>query len=105
MKRSEGLDEDFALDVAAAGAAGDLGEQLEGAFAGAEVRDDAGQVGVDDPDQRDVRKMQALGDHLRADEDVDLAGAEVAQDAAIILLPLQRVGVHARDARVREELA
>ena len=36
-ERREALHEDFALDIAAAGASGDLGEQLEGAFAGAEV--------------------------------------------------------------------
>ena len=35
---------------------------------------------IDDADQRDVRKVQALGDHLRADEDVDLAGPEIAED-------------------------
>ena len=62
------------------------------------------EVGVDDADQRDVGEMQALGDHLRADEDVNLADAEVAQDAAVILLPFQGIGVHAHDPRVREEL-
>ena len=34
---SGGLDDDFAGQVAATGAAGDLGEELEGALAGAEV--------------------------------------------------------------------
>ena len=62
------------------------------------------QVGVDDADQRHVREMQSLGDHLRADEDVDLAGAEIAEDAPVIVLALQDVGVHARDAGVGEEL-
>ena len=48
--------------------------------------------------------MQALGDHLRADENIDLAHAEVAQDAPVILLALQGVGIHALDAGLREEL-
>ena len=38
MKRGEGLDEHLAFDVAAARAAGHLRQQLEGAFAGAEIR-------------------------------------------------------------------
>jgi hypothetical protein len=41
-------------------------------------------------------------DHLRADQDVDLADAEVAQDAAVIILALQDIGVHAHDSRLRE---
>ena len=47
-------------------------------------------------------KVQSLGDHLRADENIDLADAEIAEDAAVIVLALQRVGIHPRDARVRE---
>ena len=47
--------------------------------------------------------MQALGDHLGADEDINLAGAEIAQDAAVIVLAFHGIGVHAADARVREE--
>ena len=35
----EGLDDHLALEFAAAGASGDLGEQLEGALAGAEIGD------------------------------------------------------------------
>ena len=31
-------------------------------------------VGVDDADERDVREMQTLRDHLGADEDVDQIG-------------------------------
>ena len=46
MEGSEGLDEHLAFDVAAAGAPGDLGQQLEGAFAGAEIRLMQGEVGV-----------------------------------------------------------
>ena len=77
---------------------------MEGAFAGAEIRQVQGQVGVDDADQRDVGEMQSLGDHLRAEQDIDLAGAKIAQDAAVIFLALQRVGIHAHDAGVGKEL-
>jgi hypothetical protein len=39
MKRRERLHEDFAFHVAASGATGNLGEQLERPFAGTEVGD------------------------------------------------------------------
>ena len=62
------------------------------------------EVGVDDPDQRDVGKMQALRDHLRADEDVGLARFERTQRIAMRVLALHGVGIHARDAGAREDL-
>ena len=58
------------------------------------------EVGVNNADERDVRKMQSLRDHLRADEDVGLARAKIAEDFAVIVLALHRVGVHALDARL-----
>ena len=60
MKRRERLHEHLALHVAATGAAGNLREQLEGALARAKIRLMQREVGVNDADQRDVRKMQAL---------------------------------------------
>ena len=105
MKGGEGLDEDFALDVAAPGAARHLGQQLKGPLARAEIGQVQAEVGVDDADQRDVGKVQALGDHLGADQDVGLAGAEIAQDAAVILLALEGVGVHPLHAGAGNSLA
>ena len=59
--------------VAAAGAAGDLHEQLERALAGAEVGDVERQVREQHDHQRDARDVVSLAHHLRADEDVGLA--------------------------------
>ena len=103
MKRRERLHEHLALDVAAPGAAGDLREQLEGALARAEIRLMQRKIGVNDADERDVREMQPFGNHLRADEDVGLARAKIAEHFSVIILALHRVGVHAPDARVREK--
>ena len=103
MKRRERLHEHLALDIAAAGATGDLREQLEGALARAEIRLMQREVGVNDADERHVREMQALGNHLRADENVGLARAKIAEDFPVIVLALHRVGVHALDARMREK--
>ena len=61
----------------AAGAARDLVQELEGALARARVgavRE--AQVAVDDADSGEQREMVPLGDDLRADDDVDLAGLD-----------------------------
>src|SRR5277367_2550678 len=100
MKRRERLHKHLALHIAATGATGDLREQLEGAFARAKIRLMQREVGVDDADERDVRKMQPLRDHLRADEDVNFARAKITEHFAVIILALHRVGVHALDARL-----
>jgi hypothetical protein len=47
----------------------------------------------------------ALGDHLRADEQVDLAGVEACEQAFEIGSATNRVAVHAADARVGKYLA
>ena len=44
--RGEGLDDDLAFKIAPPGAAGDLGDELEGALAGAEVRHMQAEVRV-----------------------------------------------------------
>src|ERR1051325_4110170 len=103
VKGSESLYDDFAFDVAAAGAARNLGEQLKGALAGAEIWLVQRQIGVNDPDQSDIGEVETLGNHLRAEQDVNFAGAEIAQDAAEIVLALEGVGIHAFDSRVRKE--
>src|SRR6185369_7128772 len=82
-----------------------LRKQLEGAFARAKIRLMQREVGVDDADERDVREMQPLSDHLRADENVDLARAKIAEDFAVIILALHRVGVHALDTGLWEKFS
>ena len=77
-KRRVSLDENFAGCLAAASASGHLCEKLESAFAGAEIGQMQGEIGVDDTDKRYVREMQTFGDHLCADENVDLASAKIS---------------------------
>jgi hypothetical protein len=71
MFRLEGLDQAEALLAGAAGAAGDLAEQLECAFGGARIAIGEAEIGIDHADQRHVRKVVPLGDELRADDDID----------------------------------
>ena len=79
MIRIERLDDRLARLLAAAGAAGDLRQELERPLGRPEVGHPEADVGRDDADQRDAREVVALGDHLRADEHVDLAVAEPRQ--------------------------
>ena len=98
-----GLDDDESGEVAPSGASGDLGDELEGAFGGAEVGDMESDVGLDDADEGDLGEIESLGDHLGADEDVEFAGAELFEDALVGVLGGHGVGVHARDAGLGEE--
>jgi hypothetical protein len=100
MKRRKRLDDDLALDISAPGAARNLRQQLERPLARAKVRDVQALVRIDDADQRHIREVQALGDHLRSDEDVGFAKAEIAKDPTIVVLSLKRVGIHPLHARV-----
>jgi hypothetical protein len=49
--------------------------------------------------------MKSLGDHLGANEKINFAQAKIPEDAPIILLPFQGVGIHPFDASMREEFA
>ena len=97
--RRERLHDDLARAVATAGAARHLHEQLESPLVRAKIRHVHRQVGVDESDQRHVGKVEALADHLRADEHVDLAGAKVIQDLAEPVLLRHRVRIDPLEAR------
>ena len=61
-----------ALPVYPAGAATYLDKQLSHTFTGPEVCAEKPLVSIDDPDQRQVREMVALRQHLCADKDISL---------------------------------
>ena len=88
--------------IAAAGASGHLGQQLKGALGGAKVRHAQADVGGDHAHQRHVGNVVALGDHLRAHQNVVIALAEILQDGLVLPLAGDRVAVQPRDARARE---
>src|SRR5580704_6432662 len=77
-ERSRGLHKDFSWGFATSGSPGYLGQQLKGALAGSEIRDMEPNIGVDDPDQGDIGKIQPFRDHLCADEDINFAATEFA---------------------------
>ena len=99
MPGIERLHDRLARLLAAAGAAGHLREQLKRPLGRAEVGHAEADVGRDDADQRHARKVVALGNHLRADQDVDLAVAEARQQRFERAPSADRVAIEARDAR------
>ena len=99
---ARGLHEDAAASVAAAGAPGDLGDELEGSLGGTEVGEVQRGVGVDHAYKRHVGEVEAFGDHLRAEEDVDFVIAETHERSLVAARFLHRVGVHPQDTGVRE---
>ena len=79
-----GLQDRPAGPLAAPGPADRLAEQLVGPLGGALVGQVEGDVGRHDPDQRDGRHVEALGDEARPDEDVvpPAANASMTRSAA-----------------------
>ena len=76
----EGLHDRLTGALTAPGPPGDLGQQLKRALGSAEVGKTKPDVGRDDADQRHAREVVPLGDHLRADEDVELTARETAEE-------------------------
>ena len=96
------LQNDFAGSLAASGASGDLGEELEGALGGAEVGQAECGVGSDHSHERHSVNVMAFGDHLGADEQVEFAFVQGVQRALEIFVAANGVAVEAGDARLRE---
>ncbi len=97
-----GLQQAEALLAGAAGAAGDLAQELEGALGGARVAVGEAEIGVDHADQRHVGEVVALGDELRADDDVGLAIGDGFQFQPQPLDAAEQVGGEHDRARIRE---
>ena len=64
------LHDDLATSLATACATCNLGQYLEGALGGAKVGQMKRCIGVDHSHQCNVGEIQALGDHLRAQQDL-----------------------------------
>ena len=74
-----GLQKAVAAAGFAAGAAGDLVQQLEGALGGARVAVVEAEIGIDDADQVELGEMMALRHQLGADDDVDVAVGDLLE--------------------------
>ena len=87
----------------AASAPCELRQQLERAFAGAEIRKPEAHIRQNHTHERHVREIESLGDHLRADQNVDLLLPKSFQDLFVGIFFLSSVRIHPRDTGAREK--
>ena len=78
--RCKRLNEDLPCPIPSACPSGHLNKQLKGPFRCSKIFHSEREIGIDYPHQRDIWKVQALGDHLSAHQNVDPALSEVGKD-------------------------
>ena len=61
------------------------------------------KVGIHDSHKRHIGEMESLGDHLRAEKDVDAAFFKSSERLTVGLLARHGVGIHAGNAGFRED--
>ena len=103
MLRLPGLQQRMARLVAAPRASGRLTKKLERALGRARIGVGETDVGVDDADERQKRKVVPLGDELRADDEVVGAARRRIELAAQSLDPARRIGGQDQRADVGKE--
>ncbi len=81
-----------------------LHDQRENPFRRAEIGHRKPLVSHQDADHAHAGKIEAFGDHLRADEKVDFAAPECAERIFELALCARRIGIEASVAYVREML-
>ena len=101
MRRKRRLDDDFADPAFTTRTAGHLDDRLRQPLVTAKVGAEQPLVGVDDADQRELGEMVALGQHLRADQDVGLAAGGALQRFVHGALALRAVAVDAHHLPAR----
>ena len=98
------LDQRAARQAGAPAAADDLRDKAEHAFIRAEALPEQQRVDAQDADEGDFFKVQPLGDHLRAQQDVVFLPAKLGQHRLVGVFLPRRVLVHAQNARLRQQL-
>ena len=98
------LQEADAAAFLAPGAADDLMQQLERALGGARVAVGEAEIGIDDADQIELREVMALGDELRADDDVEAPFGDVVEFLAHALDRLHEIARQHQDAASGKQL-
>ena len=93
-----------AAPLLAAGAADHLMQQLERALGRARIAIAEAEIGIDDADQIELGEMMALGDQLRADDDVEAALRHVVEFLAQALHRFHQIARQHQDARAGKQL-
>ena len=81
-----------------------LRKQLERPLGRAEVWHVKRTIGIEDANERDIREVEPLRNHLRAEKDIRLAAPERGKNVVVRVLARCRVCVHAENLRIGEAL-
>ena len=79
-------------------------QQLERALGGARIAVGEAEIGIDNADQIELGEMVALGDELRADDDVEAALRHVVELLAQPLDGFDQIARQHQDARAGKQL-
>ncbi len=104
MLREGGLHQHFARLVRPPGTARHLHQLRKQLFPGAEVATVQRAVGIQHPHQRQIREVVSLHQHLRADQNIHLVGANLRLHVRPSALALGAVPIDAQNARLRKTL-
>jgi len=104
MRREVRLHDDFAGEIGAPRAARYLEQQRREALGRAEITAVERVVGAEHADERQPREVVTLGEHLRADQDIDLARVDALAHVGKGALAPRAVAIDALDARLRKAL-
>src|SRR4051812_12817091 len=105
MVRMIRLNQHASRQVAAAGAARHLCNQLESSFSRAKIRQRQSGVDGNYAHQSDVVKIMTLREHLRTDQEIDLTVAEIQQGLFEFMTASLRVAIYASNTKPREAFA
>jgi len=102
MIRRKTLQQNAAGVFRPAGAARHLMEKLHGALRRAQITAGKAEISIHDANQREVGKMPALGDDLRADDQINLALFNRLRRCCCRSRAGERIGCHDQAARFGE---
>ena len=100
VSRERRLHQHFARQAGPPGAPSHLHQLGEEFFLGAEVRGIERRIGIDHGYQRELGKVMALGEHLRAHEDVHVVAVHTVDESPQRRLARHRITVHTQNARI-----
>lgn len=104
VPRNAGLDKYPAALHAAPRATGHLTQQLEASLGSPKVGKVYSDIGVDHANQRHVGEVEAFGDHLRAQQNVDITAANSVEYLGVGPLAARRVDIHTGDSRTGKSI-
>ena len=95
-----GLDDHLTGSIAATGTTRHLFQQVVGALPCAKVGQLEGEVGINHAHERDLGKVEALGDHLGAQQHGAIGRIELLEQLFVRILAARGIGIHANNGDI-----